>query len=32
LTTQGFPDWANDGVEKVKDGGLLAAVEKLLEV
>jgi len=27
-----FPDWANDGVEKVKDGRLLAAVEKLLEV
>ena len=27
-----FPNWANDGVEKVKDGRLLAAVERLLEV
>ncbi|MDD4495404.1 MAG: ElyC/SanA/YdcF family protein, partial [Eubacteriales bacterium] len=26
-----FPNWANDGLEKVKDGRLLAAVEKLLE-
>lgn len=26
-----FPNWANDGLEKVRDGGLLAAVEKLLE-
>ena len=26
-----FPNWANDGVEKVKDGRLSAAVEKLLE-
>ena len=24
-----FPNWANDGLEKVKDGRLLAAVEKL---
>ena len=27
-----FPNWANDGVEKVKDDRLLAAVERLLEV
>ena len=27
-----FPIWANDGVEKVKDGRLLAAVEKLLDM
>ena len=26
-----FPSWANDGLEKVKDGRLLVAVEKLLE-
>ncbi len=26
-----FPNWANNGVEKIKDGRLLAAVEKLLE-
>lgn len=26
-----FPSWADDGVEKVKDGRLLASVEKLLE-
>ncbi|MGI5899794.1 MAG: phosphotransferase [Christensenellales bacterium] len=26
-----IPNWANDGLEKVKDGRLLASVEKLLE-
>jgi len=26
-----FPDWAKDGVEKVRDGRWLAAVEKLLK-
>jgi hypothetical protein len=27
-----FPDWAKDGVERLKDGNLLTAIEKLLEV
>jgi len=27
-----FPNWAYDGVEKVKNGSLLTAVEKLLEI
>jgi hypothetical protein len=27
-----FLNWANDGLDKVRDGRLLAAVKKLLEV
>jgi hypothetical protein len=27
-----LPDWAKDGVERLRDGSLLAAIEKLLEI